>query len=96
MELDRILDRYVQSGALSRDDIVCLLKLDSREDVQRLLKAGDEVRRECVGDEVHVRALIEFSNVCVRHCNYCGLRAPNTKIKRYRVGPEEIVARAHT
>ncbi|MCX8053829.1 MAG: [FeFe] hydrogenase H-cluster radical SAM maturase HydE [Armatimonadetes bacterium] len=94
MELSHILDKSIESGFLNRDDIVFLLKLDTSSDVQRLLDAADEVRRSCVGDEVHIRALVEFSNFCVRRCNYCGLRAPNTKVKRYRMLPEEIVSLA--
>jgi biotin synthase len=34
------------------------------------------VRRSGVGDAVHLRGLIEFSNECCRReCLYCGLRA---------------------
>ena len=91
MELDRLLHKCTTPRDLSRDDIVLLLKLDKPEHVQRLLDAGDGLRRACVGDEVHIRALVEFSNVCARQCNYCGLRAPNTKVTRYRMPPEEIV-----
>ncbi len=91
MNLDTVIDKCISSGDLSRDDILFLLNLDAPEHVQRLLSAGDEVRRRCVGDEVHIRALVEFSNICARRCNYCGLRAPNTAIERYRMTPDEIV-----
>ena len=49
------------------------------------------MRRENVGDKVHLRGLIEFSNICRCQCNYCGLRAPNKTIERYRIKPEDIV-----
>lgn len=91
MKLDTILDKCLESGALCRDDILFLLNLNAPDDVDRLLKAGDEVRRRYVGDEVHIRALVEFSNTCARHCNYCGLRAPNVDVVRYRMEPDEIV-----
>lgn len=91
MNLGHVLEKCIDSGKLSRDEIVFLLNLDNEEDVQRLLKAGDDVRRRYVGDEVQVRALVEFSNVCARQCLYCGIRAPNCDIERYRMPPEEIV-----
>lgn len=92
INLDSLIHKCIESGNLSRVEIVFLLKLDNPDDVRRLIAAGDAVRRAFVGDEVHIRALVEFSNVCTRRCNYCGLRAPNTKIKRYRMMPDEIVA----
>ncbi len=91
MNLDALIEKCIITGNLTRDDILLLLNLDSREDVDRLIKAGDEVRRNCIGDDVHIRALVEFSNVCARSCNYCGLRAPNSHIVRYRMSPDEIV-----
>ncbi len=56
---------------------------------------ADRVRREHVGDEVHLRGLIEISNHCVRHCTYCGLRADRSDLSRYRMEPTEILAVAH-
>lgn len=91
MNLDNLLDKCIKTGELSRDDILFLLNLYTKSDVDRLLQTGDAVRKACCGDAVHIRALIEFSNVCARHCNYCGLRAPNSNVVRYRMTPDEIV-----
>lgn len=59
-----------------------------------LFKKADETRREYCGDEIHVRGLIEFSNHCVRNCFYCGLRAKNPGVRRYRLTAEEIAGAA--
>lgn len=59
-----------------------------------LFRRADEVRREAVGDEVHLRGLIEFSNVCRCNCLYCGLRAGNGETRRYAMSDEEILAAA--
>lgn len=63
---------------------------DARLD--ELWRMADRVRREHVGDEVHLRGLIEISNHCLRQCHYCGLRAGNRKVTRYRMEADEIVA----
>lgn len=74
---------------LTKEEIVSLL--NSNEYDKELFEAADRVRRKYVGDEVHLRGLIEFTNICKRNCLYCGLRAQNSNIKRYRLQPEEIV-----
>jgi biotin synthase len=48
------------------------------------------VRRERVGDEVHLRGLIEVSSYCRRGCGYCGLRA-GRRIPRYRMTEDEVM-----
>lgn len=74
---------------LTKEEIVSIL--NSNEYDKELLEAADRVRKQYVGDEVHLRGLIEFTNICKRNCLYCGLRAQNSNIKRYRLQPEEIV-----
>ncbi|NPV70220.1 MAG: [FeFe] hydrogenase H-cluster radical SAM maturase HydE [Firmicutes bacterium] len=60
----------------------------------RLLAAADRVRSSERGDVVHFRGIIEFSNHCQQDCLYCGLRRSNTRVRRYRMTPEEIVEAA--
>ncbi|HJV49140.1 MAG TPA: [FeFe] hydrogenase H-cluster radical SAM maturase HydE [Geothrix sp.] len=71
------------------------LKAWLRESEPRALEAlwaeADQVRRASVGDDVHLRGLIEVSSHCVRHCLYCGLRAPSVGLERYRMTEEEIL-----
>lgn len=76
-------------------DVEYLAHLLSCEEYdEEIFKLADEFRRKYVGDEVHVRAIIEFSNYCTQNCLYCGLRAPNRNVRRYRMTPEQIVERA--
>jgi biotin synthase len=91
MKLQTLLEKCIENGQLSRDEILFLLNLDNDADILSLINAADTVRRAYCGDVVQIRALVEFSNVCARHCNYCGLRAPNNNIERYRMSPEEII-----
>lgn len=62
--------------------------------LEELWRAADEARRLAVGDAVHLRGLIEVSSFCVRQCAYCGLRADNRQLQRYRMSAEEILAAA--
>lgn len=56
-----------------------------------LILSAERVRREHLSDEVFMRGLIEFSNICLRDCCYCGLRRSNGAIKRYHLGMLEII-----
>lgn len=68
------------------------LLADNRPGVLEDLRLeADEVRRQWVGDAVHVRGIIEFSNCCIRSCRYCGLNRFNDRLQRYRMPPDEIV-----
>jgi len=76
---------------LTREEIVFLLSLNSKEEVLKLYRRADEVRKEYCGDEVHLRGIIEFSNYCEQDCLYCGLRISNDALPRYRMTREEIL-----
>ncbi|MGZ4199116.1 MAG: [FeFe] hydrogenase H-cluster radical SAM maturase HydE [Thermoleophilia bacterium] len=81
---------------LDRGALLAWLREDDPGRLEELWRAADETRRRHVGDEVHLRGLIEISNYCVRACGYCGLRAANREIERYRMSADEILACAHT
>ena len=73
----------------SRDQIRRLITL---EDPAPLRAAADKLRRERYGTDVYVRGLIEFTNHCRNNCRYCGIRAGNTSVRRYRLSEEDIIA----
>lgn len=74
---------------LSKKEITDILKDDKQNDW--LFSYADKIRKKYVGDEVHLRGLIEFSNICKRTCKYCGLRCENRNLERYRISPDDIV-----
>lgn len=76
---------------LTEKDIQQWLREEDPSRLDTLWRWADEVRRENVGDAVHLRGLIEISNYCSRQCGYCGLRAANTELERYRMSAEEIL-----
>jgi len=79
---------------LSAQDIRFLLSTSEREEESALFEAADAVRKVCVGDEVHLRGIVEFSNFCAQNCLYCGLRRDNRALVRYRMSSPEIIAAA--
>ncbi len=90
--MENIILKAVEAHKLKRDEIVSILADDNINEA--LFRAADKVRNEFVGDEIHLRGLIEFSNICKRNCFYCGLRCENKDIERYRILEDEIVSYA--
>lgn len=83
-----LLEELKKTHYIDRDGIVKLLSYDRPEVI---FSAADEIRKKYVGNDVHLRGLIEFSNYCCRSCFYCGLRAMNRSVQRYRLSEEEIL-----
>jgi biotin synthase len=75
----------------NRNDILHWLRETDKAKLNLLWAEADRVRHETVGDEVHLRGLLEISNYCCRQCGYCGIRAGNDAIERYRMTAEEIL-----
>lgn len=77
---------------ITKNEIIEILNTNKKNDW--LFNLADKIRREYVGNEVHLRGLIEFSNICKCNCKYCGLRSENKTIDRYRISEEEIISYA--
>lgn len=88
----KIMNPLIQKAAvehnLTRAELITLLADDAC--AEELYAAADSVRRKYVGDAVHLRALIEFSNICRNNCLYCGLRRDNKNIERYRIDEDTV------
>ncbi len=76
---------------LTHDEILRWLREPDEARLAELWQAADNTRQRNVGGDVHLRGLIELSNHCIRLCAYCGLRAPNQGITRYRMQHREVM-----
>lgn len=92
-EFTGALERAGELNELSREDLVALLSADEEESAA-LFEMADKIRSRSVGEEIHLRGIIEFSNHCAKNCLYCGLRRDNSGLARYRMSPAEILESA--
>ena len=88
-DLVNVIKNAQSTHSLSESEIVEILQNDTVNEL--LFDTADKVRKQYVGDEVHLRGLIEFSNICRCNCFYCGLRKDNSAVQRYRMTLEEIL-----
>lgn len=82
-----INEQIVQSRCFSDSELLEILN----SDFNSLQEQADFVRKSVYGNEIFIRGLIEFSNFCKNDCLYCGLRASNKELERYRLTKEEIL-----
>ena len=82
------VDRLYRTRDASDADLKFLIGL---EDPSLLREAAVSRRLEWYGRKVFIRGLIEFTNHCRNNCLYCGIRAGNASLERYRLAPEVIL-----
>ena len=61
-----VLDAGERGKDLSSGEIEFLLAANP-EEREALFQAADRVRRRFVGEEIHLRGIVEFSNICIQN-----------------------------
>ena len=88
------IEKLLHTEELKRDEIISLLNLTEKNDIESLFKRADAIRQQFCGDEVQLCGIIEISNFCDQNCFYCGLREDNYNLTRYRMTPDEVIETA--
>ena len=92
-EIYEIIEKLSNTQDASDDELQALLISDA--DMKPLFAAADKVRRNIYGTQVYIRGLIEYTNHCRNNCYYCGIRAGNRHLTRYRLTEDEILSCCH-
>lgn len=78
-----------------RSDILAMLQC-SEDECALLFRKAASVRDRYLGNNVYLRGLIEYSNMCGKNCLYCGVRRENQTVKRYTMTRDEVLEAAMT
>ncbi len=87
--MKNIIDKLYQYHDATDDELIRLIESDQSDEY--LYEMADKTRRKYYGTDVYIRGLIEISNYCKNNCYYCGIRAGNLNVTRYRLTKEEIL-----
>ena len=93
MSINEILNRIgpsTSSGTLTHEEIKLLLAAEG-DDKKLLFDKALQVKLAHLDNFVHLRGLIEYSNVCTKYCLYCGVRSKNPNFERYTLSDEEVI-----
>jgi FO synthase len=94
-----ILDAACSGHTLREGDVVRLFSVEGRE-LDGVIAAADQLRRESVGDTVSfvVNRNINYTNICLYHCGFCafskGRGSADLRGPAYNLDLEEIARRA--
>ncbi len=87
----QLIQKLYADGVLSKEEFVQLLSTYSHEDMEFAQNLARETALKHFGNKIYIRGLIEFTNICRQNCYYCGLRAENGNVSRYRLTPDDIM-----
>jgi len=84
------MQEILEKEILEREDLIAMLSAGG-EDKKSLFRRAEEVKLQEIGNRVHFRGLVEFSNICVKDCYYCGIRRSNEAAQRYNLTDRQIL-----
>lgn len=87
----QLIERLRDARALNAKEFKLLLMDDNLRDNLFLQEEARRVSVSVFGRGIFIRGLIEVSNHCRNNCLYCGIRAGNAALKRYRLEKEDIL-----
>ena len=85
--MEYILEKAINKNSLTKEEIIYLLQHEDN----LIFETANKICEKYKGKNIHLRALLEFSNICKQNCLYCGIRKDNKNIERYRLPKEEII-----
>jgi FO synthase len=91
----RAIEKGRDGGELTEDELTALFAETRPEVVEEMRSAADELREELAGDRVTfvVNRNINFTNVCVVGCAFCGFGQGRRSPDAYEVSEEEFAER---
>jgi biotin synthase len=93
--VNSLIEKLLQKSMLQKEEWIFLLSNRNEEIAEIAFEKARQVSLQHYGNKVFARGLIEFTNVCKNNCYYCGIRAGNKKVSRYRLSKEEILTCCH-
>lgn len=87
----QLLSAWQGQDVMTDKDYEALLSGLSVEQTEVLMTTAQRVAEEHFHKGVYLRGLLEISNYCKNNCFYCGIRAANHSVTRYRLTDEQIL-----
>jgi len=88
-----MIEAILRKEEFTKSDIIELLNA-AGNDMQLIFAKAQEIKTKYVGNKVHLRGIIEYSNICSKNCYYCGIRRDNKEVDRYVVSNDEVIEAA--
>lgn len=90
--MKQLIDRLAECHKLTTEEWYALLTGYNEEVADYAAQKARKTAQERFGNNIYIRGLIEFTNICKNDCYYCGLRASNKNCHRYRLSASDILS----
>ena len=87
----QLLAAWQEQEYIDNKDYQFLLSKLSETQTEMLMLTAQQLTEQHFNKGVYLRGLLEITNYCKNNCFYCGIRADNHNITRYRLNNEEIL-----
>ncbi len=85
----KAFSKIVNKDVLNQLDLIRMLDAGGKDKILLFEKAR-EITDLNIDNKVYLRGLIEYSNVCIKDCLYCGIRKSNKNTERYTLSDEDF------
>jgi len=76
----------------TRQQILEVLNMSAEAYFQQIAPAARETYLETYGKTLRVTSMMGYTNICKNMCLYCGMRAGNASLARYRIEPKDVIS----
>lgn len=88
--LEKILNDTRRGYCLPKKDILFLLALTDKRQIESVFQTARELRSEYFGNRIFLYGFVYISTFCRNNCNFCFFRRSNRVSQRYRKTTDEI------
>ena len=78
----------------TKKELLELLTMPAAAFAADITPAAKQVHIAQNGNRLTATAMLGYTNICKNQCLYCGMRAANSTLPRYRLTPGEVTALA--
>ncbi len=85
------IEKILKKDKLGFADLVSILSAEAPQEIELIRSRAYKTMEEAIGETIYIRGLIEFSNICINDCYYCGIRKSNNNINRYLLDENQVL-----
>ena len=76
----------------SREEVLEILRMPDAQFREEVMPEAEKAAETALGRTLRVTSMMGYTNICKNNCLYCGMRAGNPSLPRYRVPPEQVIS----
>lgn len=76
----------------TKQEISEILAMPEDEFFKTVAPAAKQKSEEIFNKTIRASAMVGYTNICKNQCLYCGMRAGNSTVPRFRIPPEDVIS----